>query len=77
MTAENAKSFFLGIPTGAYVRVKTNTGYGHSLAVVKTTSSSITVYHANYWELNCIVSYDSFTWAEFAERFPYIDYYTL
>lgn len=77
LSAASAKSLFLGTPIGTFARVETKTGYPHAFAIVKTTPNEITIYHANYWSQNCIVSYDSFTWEEFVDRFPYLSYYVV
>lgn len=73
----DAKKLFLGTPCGTYIRVKTHGRNGdadHSIAIISTTDTAITVYHANYGEPNK-VEYKAYTWSDFAEKFFYLYHY--
>lgn len=72
--ASSLKGHLQGLPIGTHLRVRTGNGGQHSMAIMGTTPQGITVYHANY-DNCCGVYYDTFTWEEYAERFPDIDYY--
>ncbi len=74
--ASSLKGYLQGLPTGTHLRVLTKSGGSHSLAVMGTSSQGITVYHANY-DLRCGVYYDTFTWEEYARRFPGLTYYVV
>lgn len=72
--ASSLKGYLQGLPIGTHLRVRTSRGGPHSMAVMGTTPQGITVYHANY-DNCCGVYYDTFTWEEYATRFPNLDYY--
>lgn len=74
MTAESAKSCLMGAPVGTYVAVETNNELFHTMIVADSGKDGITLYQANYGG-KCRVSLMTLTWAEFAERFPHLDYY--
>lgn len=76
LTSTTAKSNLRNLSQGTYIRVLTNNGYEHSLAIVGTSSTGITVYHANYGG-SCKVNYKTYTWANFASAFPYLYYYVV
>lgn len=65
-----------GKPTGTYIRVKTPSEQGHSIALVGTTSETITIYHANYGG-RCLVRYETYTWKNFIRAFPTLDHYVV
>lgn len=74
MTAESAKSCLMGAPVGTYVAAETNNELFHTMIVADSDKDGITLYQANYGG-GCRVSLMTLTWAEFAERFPHLDYY--
>lgn len=80
-TATESKNALLGVPAGTYVLAKRNSGsLEHSLSIVGTTSTTVTVYDANsgYCSANkksynnCKVRYLTMTWAEFAAQYQYV-----
>lgn len=80
-TAAKAKNALLGVPTGTYVLVQRATGYAeHSLSIVGTTSTTVTVYDANsgYCSANnksynnCKVRYLTMSWEQFAAQYQNI-----
>lgn len=74
--ANSLKGYLQGLPTGTHIRVYTRNGSPHSMAVMGTSPEGITVYHANY-DNHCGVYYDSFTWEDYASRFPDLEYYVV
>lgn len=72
--ANSLKGYLQGLPIGTHLRVHTSNGGPHSMAVMGTTPLGITVYHANY-DCCCGVYYDTYTWEEYAKKFPDLDYY--
>ena len=70
------KGYLQGLPTGTHLRVRTRSGSPHSMAVMGTSPEGITVYHANY-DTHCGVYYDTFTWEDYASRFPDLVYYVV
>lgn len=74
LTAETAKSSLLGLPLGTYVAVQTNGDRFHAFIVTDTSENGITVYQANYGG-GCVVSLVTYSWADFAYRFPHLNYY--
>lgn len=74
LNASNAKSTLQSLPVGTYLRVRTSNGYSHSIAIAGTSSTGITIYHANYGG-PCKVRYQTLTWAAFASSFNYLYYY--
>ncbi|MBD5115963.1 MAG: hypothetical protein HDT48_00410 [Ruminococcaceae bacterium] len=65
-----------GKPTGTYIRVQTSDGFDHSIAIVGTTATTITIYHSNYGG-RCLVKYETYTWENFIKAFPYLDHYVV
>ncbi|MBD5383929.1 MAG: hypothetical protein HDR72_02885 [Ruminococcaceae bacterium] len=74
ITADSAKSCLMGAPVGTYVAAETNNELFHTMIVADSDKDGITLYQANYGG-KCRVSLMTLTWAEFAERFPHLDYY--
>lgn len=83
INATTAKQRLYGLSLGTYVRLDTaKTIYanpyesltGHSIAIIRTTSNDITLAQANYGG-KCKVSYVTYTWADFAARFPTLYFY--
>ncbi len=74
LTATTAKNTLQSLPVGTYLRVQTSNGYDHSIAIAGTSSTGITIYHANYGG-PCKVRYQTVTWASFANSFDYLYYY--
>lgn len=77
LTGQNSsslKGLLQGLPTGTHIRVNTRSGNIHSMAVIRTSEQGITVYHANF-DLHCGVYYDTFTWEDYAYKFPDLLYY--
>lgn len=74
LTSSTAKNALKGLSTGTYIRVKTSGNWQHSLAIVSTSDTHITVYHANYGGA-CKVRYQTYTWEDFATAFTYLYYY--
>lgn len=74
LTAETAKSSLMGLPLGTYVAVQTNGDHFHAFIVTDTSEKGITVYQANYGG-GCVVSLVTYSWADFAYRFPHLNYY--
>lgn len=74
ITAETAKSMLKGLPAGSYICVRTKEDSPHAMIVISASDDNITVYQANYGG-NCVVSAPTYTWAEFARRFPHITEY--
>ncbi len=64
--AAGAKTFLQNLHPGAYIRSN-----GHSLILLKTTSTYADFYHANFEE-PCKVSISKFEYADFASRYSYI-----
>lgn len=79
LTADKAKALFKsstdGKVLGTYLRVRTNNGYPHSIAISLTYDDRVIVYHANYGGA-CLVRYQGYTWDAFVKAFPYLYYYT-
>lgn len=73
-SSSSLKSYLQGLPTGTHLRVYTKNGSQHSMALVGTSTQGITVYHANY-DTHCGVYYDTFTWEEYANKFPDLTFY--
>lgn len=73
LTASTAKKYLKGRAIGTYVRVKSGSTR-HSVAIISTSETGITVYQANYGG-KCLVSYVTYNWEEFAQHFPYLYYY--
>lgn len=74
LTADTARSSLMGVPVGTYIAAETNNEKFHAMIAADTNENGITVYQANYGE-GCRVSLMTLTWAEFADRFPHLDYY--
>ncbi|MCM1166939.1 MAG: hypothetical protein NC299_04720 [Lachnospiraceae bacterium] len=74
MTAESARSCLMGVPVGTYIAAETNNELFHTMIAAASDKDGITVYQANYGG-GCRVSLMTFTWREFADRFPHLDYY--
>lgn len=74
--ANSLKGYLRGLPTGTHLRVVTQSGGPHSMAVMNTSAQGITVYHANY-DCRCGVYYDTYTWAEYAKKYPGLTYYVI
>ncbi|MCM1299124.1 MAG: hypothetical protein NC203_08410 [Firmicutes bacterium] len=82
LTVDSAKNLFMHnntSPEAVYVRVNTRTDLDpkgeHSLVIVFSTSSKVTVYHANYGA-SCLVRYEDYTWENFVKAFPYLYRYS-
>lgn len=74
LSAADAKNLFNHrntSPEATYLRVRTKSGYDHSIIIVFSSNNDVTVYHANYGG-PCLVRYESYTWESFAEAFPYL-----
>lgn len=80
-TATTAKNALYGVPMGTYVLVRRNSSSAeHSLSIIETTSTTVTVYDANsgYCAANntdyskCKVRYLTLKWEKFAEQYKYI-----
>jgi hypothetical protein len=67
-----AQTQLQGLPQGTYIRNRTANGYDHSVAIYSTSSTSITVYQANYTGGACAISMNTYTWADYASRYPYL-----
>lgn len=74
LTASTAKKYLKGRAIGTYVRVKSGSNR-HSVAIINTSETGITVYQANYGVKKCMVSYVTYSWEVFAQNFPYLYYY--
>ena len=74
ITAETAKSTLLGAPLGTYIAVTQGNDVPHFMTVVDTGEKGITVYQANYGG-GCVVRVTDFSWADFAAKFPHLNYY--
>lgn len=74
LTAETAKSSLMGVPAGTYVAVQTNGDHFHAFIITGTSENGISVYQANYGG-GCVVSAVTYSWADFAYRFPHLNYY--
>lgn len=77
LTANTAKKYLQGLPTGTYVRVElknSSSSYPwHSFSVLETSNTGITVYEANV-EGRCLVSINEYTWAQFANKYRLLFY---
>lgn len=71
ITAESAKEMFSSLREGAYIGVHTANDYRHGLVVISADDKGITVYQANYGG-KCVVTTPTYSWAEFARRFPHV-----
>ncbi|MCM1298174.1 MAG: hypothetical protein NC203_03070 [Firmicutes bacterium] len=70
-----AKKLFKGTPTGTYIRVKpTNGTHDHSISIIDTNDSTITIYHANV-DGKCKVEYKEYSWADFVSKYSYLYFY--
>ena len=74
LTAATAKSTLQSLPVGTYLRVRTSGGSQHSIAIAGTSSTGITIYHANYGS-PCKVRYQTLDWATFASSYNYLYHY--
>lgn len=74
ITAETAKSALKELPAGSYICVRTKEDSPHAMIVISTSDDGITVYQANYGG-KCLVTAPTYTWEEFARRFPHITDY--
>ena len=73
---QSARANFKGLPCGTYFYVVTSNDKPHAMTVISSNDDSITVYQANYGG-KCVVSAPTYTWKEFAARFPHIEYYIM
>lgn len=74
ITAETAKTALMGVPAGTYIAVEQGNDRPHFMIVIDTDENGITVYQANYGG-GCLVSTAYHSWADFAARFPHLNYY--
>ncbi len=74
VTAESAKSALKALPAGSYLGVRTKEGSPHAMIVISTSEDGITVYQGNYGG-RCLVTAPTYTWEEFARRFPHLNDY--
>lgn len=65
LTEANVKTLLTQAKTGAHIRL-----YGHSMAVLSTSASGITVIHANV-DNQCGVVLQTFTWAKFVSTYQW------
>lgn len=82
VTGTTAKNALYGVPAGTYVLVKPSADSykEHSLSIVGTTSTTVTVYDANSgkyrsngeYYTSCRVRYTTLKWEEFANQYGYI-----
>lgn len=77
LTANTAKKYLQGLPTGAYVRVElknSSSSYPwHSFSVLETSNTGIIVYEANVGG-RCLVSINEYTWTQFANKYRLLFY---
>ena len=66
-TTVKAKNKLMDLHPGAYIKAN-----GHSLILIKTTSTYADFYHANY-ELPCKVSISSFEYSDFKNDYPTLE----
>lgn len=71
ITADSAKEMFSSMREGAYIGVHTANDYRHGLIVISADDKGITVYQGNYGG-KCIVTAPTYSWSEFARRFPHV-----
>lgn len=79
LSPSSAKSMFLGMPKGTFLRLYVNgseaptsdNAVRHSIIISSTSSSGITVYHANYGG-KCKIAITTFTWESFVSNYPYL-----
>lgn len=76
ITADSAKELFSSLREGAYIGVHTANDYRHGMVVISADDKGITVYQANYGG-KCIVTTPTYSWAEFARRFPHVYDYAI
>ena len=87
-TENNLKRFAMDVPIGTHIRVRTANNNQHSLILAGRTATTITVYDANGGGSNssllesgssnytnhCQINKQTFTYANFAKRYPRIDF---
>ena len=71
---QTARANLKGLPCGTYIAAIGSNDRPHTMAVISTNDNGITVYQANYGG-KCVVSAPTYSWKEFAARFPHIEYY--
>ena len=58
----------------SYVRGKTSSGARHSIFIVSYTSSTVTIWHSNYFG-KCMVKNETVSYSEFIKRMSKVDWY--
>ena len=74
ITADSAKAALKDAPLGTYIAVTQDNDVPHFMTVADTDENGITVYQANYGG-GCVVRVTSFSWTDFAAKFPHLDHY--
>ncbi len=79
ITAVDAQKYLQGLSVGTYVRVGCSniidqSKNGHSITIIDTSDTGITFGQANY-SLTCMVTYVSYSWTEFVNKFPVMYFY--
>lgn len=72
LTPQTANIELANLPEGAYIAVTQKNGVPFQMAKISSDDNGITVYGANYGG-GCKVSVLTFTWEQFAEKFPHLD----
>lgn len=72
LTSQTANLELANLPEGAYIAVTQKNGVPFQMAKISSDDNGITVYGANYGG-GCKVSVLTFTWEQFAEKFPHLD----
>lgn len=75
INGQTARANLKGLPCGTYIAVTGSNGRFHAMTVISTDENGITVYQANYGG-KCVVSAPTYSWEEFATRFPHLEFYT-
>lgn len=79
LTTSNLYSYLSQIGTNSYVRGLTKSGAPHSIFVLSYTSSTVTIYHANYDKnstgVRCNVLNETVSYSEFIKRMNKLRFY--
>ena len=72
-SATRVQSILQSLPTGAYVRFTRSSGNGHSVIILSTSGSGITVYDCN-WDKDCKVGSRTESYSSLAQKFSGVEF---
>lgn len=68
-SGSQAKAFLQSLTVGSYIRLASSNNNGHSVILMGTSSTGVTVYEANY-DMQCGVGTRTLSYATFASQYP-------